>query len=264
MLRKKPKNKGVKNIVVIGAVIALVFLANIGAINGRLVKFGLHISSPAIYLKNKINAFTDKILINFKSKEDLVQKNNFLAQENLLLKSKAAMKDILEKENLKILQAFGRSFEKASEEKAILSSILYRPPYSESDTLIIDAGLKEGIKNGMMVTAFGDILLGYVSDVLEHSSRVKLISFFGEETNVFLENAGVPAIAQGEGGGNFKIILPRDSKVEVGEKVSTIHIKPFLIGAIEKIKKSDSDFFLKAYFRFPINIYELRYVLIRE
>ena len=262
---KRKDNRGVRYVVIVGALVALVFLVNVGAVKARLAKFGLYDANPDIYFKNKIDKFAGKILAAFRSRKDLIQKNDLLIQENLLLKSKADMKDILEEENLKILQAFGRNLDEFSgdEDKGILGTILYRPPYSDFDTLIIDAGLEEGVEKGMTVTAFGDIILGHIDAVSKHTSKVKLISFFGEETNIFLEPAGIPAIAQGIGGGNLRIVLPKDSKIEEGEKILTAHVKPLFAGIVERIQRSDSDFFLKAFFRFPINIQEIRYVLVK-
>lgn len=149
-------------------------------------------------------------------------------------------------------------------------SIISRPPQSPYDILIIDAGSDNGVRAGMPVTAYGNVLLGYVAEVFPTISKVKLISFSNEETSVLIESAGtgtstaVSAIAVGRGGENLEIKLPSSIAINSGDQVKTMGNLPFIVGTIEKVEISLSDPFQKLLFRLPVNIQELKYVMIEK
>ncbi len=149
-------------------------------------------------------------------------------------------------------------------------SIISRPPQSPYDILIIDAGSDNEVKAGMLVTAYGNVLLGYVAEVFPSTSKVKLISFSNEETNVMIESAGtgtstaVSAIAIGRGGENLEIKLPSSIAINSGDQVKTMGTLSFVVGTIEKVEISLSDPFQKLLFRLPVNIQELKYVMIEK
>ncbi len=148
--------------------------------------------------------------------------------------------------------------------------IISRPPQSPYDILIIDAGSDNEVKAGMLVTAYGNVLLGYVAEVFPTISKVKLISFSNEETNVLIESAGigtstaVSAIAIGRGGENLEIKLPSSIAINSGDQVKTMGAFPFIAGTIEKVEINLSDPFQKLLFRLPVNIQELKYVMIEK
>ncbi len=101
-----------------------------------------------------------------------------------------------------------------------------------------------------------------MADVFPDMSKIKLISSFGEETNVLLESSGIPAIAVGRGGENFEIMLPRAVKVDIGERVITLGNQPMLIGIVEKIEHQTTDPLQKIIFRLPVNIQYLNRVFL--
>jgi len=163
------------------------------------------------------------------------------------------------------------SLPKENEDKTyILASIISRPPQSPYDILIIDAGYDNEIRAGMLVTAYGNVLLGYIAEVFPSTSKVKLISFSGEETNVLIESAGtgtstvISAIAVGRGGENLEIKLPSSIAINFGDQVKTMGTFSFIVGTIEKVEISLSDPFQKLLFRLPVNIQELKYVMIEK
>jgi cell shape-determining protein MreC len=116
----------------------------------------------------------------------------------------------------------------------------------------------------MQVLAYGDILLGYITEVFSSSSKVKLISFPDEETNAVLFSLNTPATVVGRGDGNFEIKIPKSIEANVGEKVAISGANPLLLGMIDKIEIQPSDPFQKLYFRFPFNIQELKKVIVKK
>jgi rod shape-determining protein MreC len=180
-----------------------------------------------------------------------------LEEENFVLKQK-----INELEAKLIL--YENSEKEIANQDYLTAYILSRPPQSPYDILIIEAGFENGVQKNMEVTAYGSILLGYVSDVFPKISKVKLISFPKEETNAVFSSLNIPIIALGKGGDNLEINFPQSIEVNIGEKITTIGSNPALVGIVEKIEKSPAEPFQKILFRLPLNIQELKYVTIRK
>jgi cell shape-determining protein MreC len=151
-----------------------------------------------------------------------------------------------------------------------LVPIISRPPQSPYDILIIGAGSENGIKTGMLVMAQDNVLLGHVAEVFPAASKIKLISFSEEETNVLIESAGngtstaLSAIAIGRGGENLEIKLPSAIEIKSGAQVMTMGTFPLAVGVVEKVEINLSDPFQKIFFRLPVNIQELKYVMIEK
>lgn len=118
----------------------------------------------------------------------------------------------------------------------------------------------------MMATAHANVLLGHVAEVFPTISKIKLISFSGEETNVMIESApaSISAIAVGRGGENLEIKLPSAIEIKSGDKIMTMGTFPLAVGVVEKVEIDLSDPFQKILFRLPINLQELKYVMIEK
>jgi cell shape-determining protein MreC len=207
-----------------------------------------HLIEPFLKIRNKFEARYQEYLLLFEEKKNLQEENYFLRQKI----SK------LEAENMLSLKS---EEEDGLSKKFLTAGVIFRPPFTPYDMLVIDAGQNQGVKQGMQVSVFGAVLLGYATDVFDNSSKVKMISSWGEETNVVLES-GFPAVAVGKGGENFEIILPRAAAVKVGEKITTLGVSPLLVGVVEKIEHRATDPFQKIFFRLPLNIQHLQRVFL--
>ena len=225
---------------------------------GKILKFNLFLAKSIFSLKSEAGSFQENARVYFKSKKKLISENENLKEENLRLSLKGFKADILEKENERLLEIVGRK----PENNFSIASVLFRPPMTDFDTLIADAGLNQRIQKGMMVTAYNDIILGEVEEVFESSSKVKLFSYYGTKTNIFFEKAGIAAVAFGRGGENFEVILAKSAEIEIGDKILTADLRPFILGEVQKIIKNESEPFQKIYFRYPFNLNELKYVYI--
>ena len=224
----------------------------------KVLQFNLWTAKPAFFLKNQAVSFGQNIKGYFQSKKSLNVSNQFLKEENLKLSARAMRADILEKENSELLNFLGRK----QETDFLIAAILFRPPMSDFDTFVIDSGAKEGIQKGMKVTAYGDLILGEISEVFENSGKVRLFSYDGVWTDVLFQKTNLSAAALGRGGENFEITLAKDVIIELGDKILTTDLQPLILGEVQKIIKNESEPFQKIYFRYPLNLNELRYVYI--
>jgi len=190
----------------------------------------------------------------------LLADNLKLKEKNLELETRMLSFDTLQKENEELKALF--SLKKDGD--YILGYVVSRPPQSPYDILIIDAGSNNGIKEGAEVTAYGSVLLGYVSEVFPKSAKIKLISFSGDEMNAIFPIANLPVTVIGRGGGNLETKLQGSIEIKSGDQITTMGAFPLELGVVERIERGLSDPFQKIIFRLPVNIQELKYVMVRK
>src|SRR3989304_2204585 len=111
------------------------------------------------------------------------------------------------------LQRFAPSVWGVGEQQAVVARVISKPPRSFYDTLVVDAGSKEGIQVGEKVLYGDNIMIGEIAEVFEKTSKVRLFSSSGEVIDVTIGKRAVPALAVGIGGGNFEIQIPRDTLI---------------------------------------------------
>lgn len=197
---------------------------------------------------------------------DMLSTQKALVKENITLRERIRS---LELENLSGRAAISReetlllSLGRIASGDTVMATVLSRPPDTPYDVLIIDAGEREGVEIGQRVSLPEGGLLGHVEEVLPRSSRVRLPTSNGEKSNAILERGGMPVILEGIGGGSFKLILPRDTLVEVGDRIFSPYTEAGLVGIVESVELRPTDSFKEVLARSPANIQLVRYVIIR-
>jgi len=208
------------------------------------------------------NAFTQ----SFKNIGDFFSTRKTLLAENASLKARIQSLEVEmtslhlgeDRENV-LLELLDRKPEGSS----VTASVLTRPPQTPYDILVLDAGSSDGVNIGDKVYLPEGPIVGVVSDVFSKTSRIKLYSASGETTSGVLERGGVPIEALGQGGGNFKIILPRDMEVEIGDRILSADIEADLLAVVEDIRLRPTDSFKEVLAKSPTNIFSLRFVFVR-
>lgn len=169
------------------------------------------------------------------------------AQNNALIQENEALKSLL-----------GRS----PASHSLLATILKRPPSSAYDAFILDVGNDAGVKKGDKVYALGNIPVGEIAEIIGNTSKVLLYSSSGEKFNILIGPSSLEATAVGKGGGYFESSLPRDTKIKVGDYALIPSVDNAFIGTVESITSDPSEPFSKILFRQPLNMYEMRWVLV--
>jgi len=146
----------------------------------------------------------------------------------------------------------------------ILAAVLKRPPFVTYDELIIDIGSVHGISTSSLIYATGNVLIGRVVDVLSKTAKVKLFSSPGEKYEVLIGSGHSPAIALGRGGGQYEAQVARDTIVKEGDFVlsPSLSDKPF--GIVSAVLQDPTLPFEIVLFAPPVNIYQLRWVLVKK
>ncbi len=216
---------------------------------------------PFISLKIAIGNGASSFGANFNSKKSLMSENEDLKNQLEEVKISAIDRGILLDENFKLKEILNR---KSPAANLTLATILLKPNQSPYDTLIVDIGDDAGIKKGDRVFAYGNILIGSVSDVYGSSSNVKLYSTPGETLSLIVGGKDIYTDAVGRGGGNFEITLPQGVDVPEGTELSIPGIIPKIVAIVEQVISDPRNPFQKILARSPVNVQELKFVEIEK
>ena len=196
----------------------------------------------------------------------MIRSKDALVRENLDLHQKLASYEILKKTasslqstEEELLSLFGRNFSLGS----IVATVLVHPPETTYDVLVIDAGSSDGIKQGGKVFLPEGGVIGIISEVEENQSKVSLYSGSGIETNAYLERGNISIKLAGRGGGSFKLLLPRDVEIEVGDRVLLPSIRNELVGVVVEIVLAPTDSTKHVLVEGLANVNSLRFVVVR-
>lgn len=205
-------------------------------IGGELKSLGSYLlSKNYLYLQNQ------------QLKAELAADDARMANYDSVVADVTGLKEILGRKNPKM--------------QLVLAVILAKPNQSLYDTLLIDAGSGQGIKNGDTVFALGDVPIGRVDRVSDNSAKVILFSSPGEkiqasvsgQKNIYLE-------LDGRGGGNFEMVLPKDLILQKGDQVVMPGINPYLLAITQTTISDPRDPLNKVLLTSPINVQEIKFV----
>ncbi len=197
--------------------------------------------------------------------------STFFNSQKTLVAENAALREKLSSLEIEILSLSSRQVQESTllellnrkqEADAIAAAVLIHPPQTPYDVILIDAGADDFITLGSEVSSPEGPVLGTVSEVFPRKARVKFFSTAGEETNAVLERDNIPVTLTGAGGGNFKFILPRDLRVEKGDRIFSADISTRLLAVVAEVNVRSTDSFKEVLARSPTNIFALRFVFV--
>ena len=215
--------------------------------------------SPIWQVENAGTRVVKNAFENWHSRQALIRENTTLKEKLASAEVELSALYASQGQERTLLELLGRAVPQAG----VVASILTYPPQSSYDILVIDAGSRDQVTAGARVFLPEGPELGVVSEVFPSSAKVKLFSTDKEKTNAVLERHNVPVILDGVGAGNFKIIMPRDTEVEIGDRILSAHLAPSLLAVVEDIKVEPTDAFKEVLAKSPVNIFNIRLVLIR-
>jgi cell shape-determining protein MreC len=150
----------------------------------------------------------------------------------------------------------------ASSSSHVLAAVLVRPPLATYDELIIDAGSDQSVSVGDKVFAPGNVLIGTTTDVLSQTSKVILLSSPGQSYPVTVGPNHVPTTAVGRGGGQYEAQIPQATNIKEGDLVSDSSLADSLFATVTSVLSNPADPYETVLFSSPVNIYQLRWVLV--
>jgi len=208
---------------------------------------------PMFLAKINFRKGFENLAFLWRSKRSLLAENEALKTKLEEYRRQLVYSDFLQTENEKLKELLNL---KDAKIKTILVRVLTKPNLSLYDTILVDLPEAAAAAGGEKVIVPPNILLGEVVEVAGRVAKVKLYSTPAEKTNAIL--ASSPVVLVGRGGGNFKIILPREKTVSLGDVVT---FPPnFLIGKVSKIEADPRLPEQTIYVSSPVNIFNLEFV----
>ena len=103
-----------------------------------------------------------------------------------------------------------------------------------------------------------------LNEVFKNSARATLFSFPGRSADVLIGDSGIITTAIGRGGGNFEAKLPREIEIEAGDPIVIPEIDSHIFAVVEDVVSKPTDSFQTIYFKNPVNISELEWVVVSQ
>lgn len=254
LLDRKQKKKKIFSGLGVAVVFMLIFIFKTQVFYG--LSFASHVVlRPFWSIENSVSEKFRNLGVYFSSKKSLEREiEDLKAQAELDRVRMDSVVTVLD-ENEKLKEILGRKNENLN---FTLAAILGKPDQSLYDTLVIDLGGADGVKVGDMIYALGNVPLGKVEMVYDHSAKVVLFSNSDQKTQVFVKGTSLELV--GRGGGNFEMILPRDVVMEKGEQAVLPGITTHVVAVVETAISDPRDSFQKVLFTSPVNVDEIKYV----
>ena len=195
------------------------------------------------------------------TKTSLSNENKKLVEENSNARLLMIDYQILKNENNELKEILGRL---PVGNNFILGNILTKPNHSPYDTIIIDIGSDDGIKEGSQVYSNGNIPIGNISKIYNKTSLVSLYTNPGQKTEGFIDGTNASVELVGRGGGNFEMIIPIELSVEKGTIVFFPGSTSLVIALVDEIISEPTDPFKKVILSSPVNVQNLKWVQVKK
>ncbi len=182
-------------------------------------------------------------------KSSLIRDNETLRKKTVELEAKVLDYYLLTDENTLLRE----NLNLASHDFA-LAAILLMPPKTPYDSLFIDRGKESGVFAGAQVLLRDRVALGYVEEVYQGLSKVRMFSSSGIKTSAILQRDGTAVELEGRGGGNFFLEAPLDFDVREGDIFFIPGSKRIVVAVADKVAREKTSSFIKILLRAPLPI----------
>ncbi|MDD5152710.1 MAG: rod shape-determining protein MreC [Candidatus Pacebacteria bacterium] len=200
---------------------------------------------------NNVGQTFQSFFVGFRSKQLLLYENESLKRQVDLMKVQVLNRDLLAQKIIELEATRGEVVG-----KRVRGEVLSGPGLMPYDTLSIDVGTNLGIKVGDVVAYTGAGVIGEIAEVYSSSSKVKLFSSPGKETNSLIGSHKIPAKSRGRGMGNFEATVPSGSPIAVDDMVLLPGGK-LILGKVGEVEEKPGEPFVRVLIRTTFNISEI-------
>jgi cell shape-determining protein MreC len=218
-------------------------------------------AKPVWLLKNSSISLLSDFSGYFKTKGSLIKTNQDLVDRVATLELKEQDYNALLKENTDLKNLLER-YDTVSNK--IVSRVISKPPQSPYDTLVLDIGSTNGINIGSKVYISDMIIIGKVTSLTSRTALVTLFSNAGEKTSVELSRTGQAYEIEGQGGGNMRVTVPKETDIVWGDTFVYPAFSSPNVGSIYYIDTTSKSSFKTAFIRYPGNIFEAKWVFVEK
>ncbi len=251
-----------RDILIRGAVIGVVLVVvwALGSSLPILSSLASRLSTPLWSVGDHASLVASLGVRGLSSGSALVAENDALKREVESLKNEDSALTAQANSYTELLNRFGRSLD----EGGVLAGVLSTPPRSLYDTIVIDAGSQANVIVGMIAYTDAGTPIGEVARISSIASVVELFSSPGKSLEVVVGEEHVRATAEGQGGTNMVIRLPRDIPIAVGDAITLPTLVGAVLGHVAVINVQPTDSFQTIRFSLHVSLQRLRVVMLRN
>ena len=198
---------------------------------------------------------------------DLWHENKRLRLQNLELSDQINYSNTAIRENERLRRLLGFRQHLSMKDSVIVATIVGRDVDRVVNTLIVDAGERDGVeKNMTVVTAEG--LVGKVFESYRSSSSVQIIRDVNSKVSAYVVNTDIHGIVSWRGGSNLIMYgLHRQKIPKIGERIYTTGIggvfpHGLLIGTVEERSDSGIELYASVYVKPAVDFSQIQEVFI--
>ncbi|MCR4280916.1 MAG: hypothetical protein NUV88_01120 [Candidatus Kaiserbacteria bacterium] len=199
------------------------------------------------------------------ARRGLLAENSALAGQIARLEERAAAYQVLKDENRALRQMLNvagnlQGNNKKSGITAPIISSLRASPYG---TFQVGAGSADSVSAGDLVLSAENFVIGRIAEADLHASLVREIFASGISTDAVIH--GVAVAVEGQGGGNARTTMPRQSEVIIGDSVISPALGARAIGVVGNMSESSGSAYKSVNVYLPVNLSALQFVyIVRE
>lgn len=210
------------------------------------------VTNPLFGLGSSFYKFSPSFFSFFVNKNKLVEENENLKDELTRISLINNENTVLKEENSRLL----KMLDLEQDNNLINALVLAKYPQVLLDTLIINKGSSEFIKEGDLVFSQSRVLIGNIVKVSNSNAVVALNSFPDKISYAYVTRTGEPVDVYGIGGG-MNSRLPMDFDLVVGDTLEVRSPYSYLIGNVEVIEENKSAGYKNVLIQNPINVRRL-------
>ena len=228
-------------------------------------KLVMTIVAPFLRAIQNSSAFFSSLWTGYVDLRYVRQENRTLQEEVDRLRSEEMFLLEAKRENERLRQIL--QLREHISPPAIAARVIGKDPSNWFRSILIDKGFKEGInKNTAVFCPQG--LVGRVTEVMERTSRVQLITDPNCAVGALVQPSRVGGVVVGEVGPFCRLkFLPQDAEIQVGDSVLTSGLsglspKGIPIGTVSAVYKKENALFQEAEVLPRVDLFSLEEVLI--
>lgn len=145
--------------------------------------------------------------------------------------------------------------------KSVVGRVLARPPRTHYDTLLIDVGVADGVKENDLAVLNG-FALGRVVSVGDSDAIVELFSAPGATQDVVVGTPDAVVVAKGVGGGAFEFSVPQGVQVSVGNTVRFQSSETLALAVVRHIALNARDTSMTVRASIPLSFSDIDFIRI--
>lgn len=204
-----------------------------------------------------------EIFTNFGNIGGLQKENKELRSKVNELESEVARMSVSKKENEGLKRDLG--FKTDSGFETITAEITFFDPTNIRESIIIDKGANDGVKEKMAATSEG-FLIGRVTEVYSNTAKIILISDPLSSVPALITDVNAAGLVQGQVGFGLTINqVPQEIDMKKGQTIVTSGLggeypKGLILGKVENITKKNNSIFQTASIRTLVDFKSLERV----